>query len=184
MSAVTGRDAQRTIDDGTGQLRVSLHPLELDPDLAERRVDFALGYFHDFGYAEGAFGEIELAPYASYGEYHDSSFRLWAGAQPRLLVARLNDGQPREMAGWGMGGRLSAEWSWYSAVVGKEGVAHTTCHSGNASWPCDRTHGGGVLRGQLAIGPYAEVAYDAIGPLAVSTIALGVSVRTPALATW
>lgn len=184
MGGVTGHDAQGSVGDGAGELRISVHPLEFDPDLAERRVDFGLGYVHDFGYAEGMFGELGLAPYAHHGDEHDSSFRLWAGAQPRLLLASVNDGEPRELAGFGIAGRFSGEWSWYSAVASKEGTIHTTCTSGNASWPCDRAHGGGVLRGQLAIGWYMEVAYDTIGPLTVRTEGLGLTVRTPALAMW
>jgi hypothetical protein len=184
LGTMTGRNAQAPVDDGTTELRISVHPLELDPDLAERRVDFALGYLHDSGGAEGAFGELGFAPYARYADTHDSAFRLWVGAQPRLLLASVNDGTPQEVAGFGIAGRMSGEWSWYAAVETKEGITHGTCHSGNASWPCDYKHGGGTLRGEFALGPYAEIAYDTIGPLAVQTVGVGLTLRTPALALW
>jgi len=149
-------------------LRASLHPLQLDPALLRRQVDFGVGYLIDaYDFKEqgttvhGPFVELGGSlPLSSDGP---NTVVLSARQQGRMLFDELS---PLPGAGFAL--QLSAEM-----------VSFTT----RGPWRTNTTHeiSAGLSYGEVSMGFYVEGATGVLGADRVQTITGGVTMRLPAL---
>ncbi len=161
--AVKGRPTEVPLD-----VRVGLHPMQLDEAALGRRFDFGVGYLRsqsgssriDGAYAEGAvvlwnrLGDNPFAPRTS-----KAYVRLSLQGQLRVLAERS---LPR--FGRGVAASMVLETGSFASIF---------------DGPADHEGLFGRIRGEASTGIYLEGADATLGDTSISTFSVGLVMRTP-----